>query len=75
MAGRVGAVLVLVVWGGAGLLAGLLRGVLGFELFGHVQRLRGSLVEAERALIPQLDRLTGSLAVGNQRGRPPHATS
>jgi hypothetical protein len=75
MAGRVGAVLVLVVWVGAVLLAGVLLGVLWFELSGHVRRLGGSLAEAERALAPQIDRLTGSLAVGNQRGRPPHATS
>jgi hypothetical protein len=65
-------VLVLLVWAGA-VLAGLLAGgVLGYEVFGHVRRLRRAVAAVDQELRPQVAQLTSQLARSQlARSKPP----
>lgn len=75
---KVGAVLVLVVWVAAVLLAGGLLGILGFGLLGQLRRLTAALAEAEGAVTPTLRRVVEALPgdrLGDGGGSQPRAES
>jgi hypothetical protein len=61
------AVIVLLVWAAAVVLALVILGVLGYELFGHLSRLRRAVVAARRELLPLVDRLKPASAAGRHR--------
>lgn len=53
--------IVAVVWGGAVLVAVVLLGVVGYELFGHYRRLDAAVRAAEADLVPHARQLGAAL--------------
>jgi hypothetical protein len=70
-------VIVLVAWAAAALVALVVGGVLGYELFGHLGRLRRQVAAATAELLPALQRLRATPLVrlravgGRHRAGPP----
>jgi hypothetical protein len=63
-------VTVLIVWAAAVLVALVVGGVLGYELFGHLSRLRRTVAAAQQELLPQLHRLRPPGAGRHRAGTP-----
>jgi hypothetical protein len=70
-------VIVLVAWAAAALVALIVVGVLGYELLGHLRRLRREVLAARADLVPAVQRLRGTPLVrlramgGRHRAAPP----
>jgi hypothetical protein len=66
-------VLLGLVWGAAAVIALGALVVLGYELFGHLARLRRTLLAARQELLPQVERLTSPGGTGRHRAGAPRA--
>jgi hypothetical protein len=64
------AVIILLVWAAAVVLALVVLGVLGYELLGHLARLRRAVASAQQQLSPQLHRLLPPGSGRHRAGTP-----
>jgi hypothetical protein len=60
-------VLILIVWGAAAVLAVLVFGIVGYELVGHVRRLRRAVEAAVGDVLPQVRALVPPASAGRHR--------
>jgi hypothetical protein len=60
-------VLVLIVWGAAAAFAVLVFGIVGYELAGHIRRLRRALEAAAGDVLPKVQALVPPASAGRHR--------
>jgi hypothetical protein len=69
------AVIVLIAWAAAVLLALILLAVVGLEFRGHLQRLSATLGAAQRDLLPRVGGLAAGLRTGESSRHPADITA